>query len=149
MFMPLGRKSVGTLELREDEHGLHTVIHLDPRQSYHRDAWFSVDRGDTQGASFKFDAIRAPFDRSTKMRELIEVRLYEVSPVTFPAYEPTEAIARDLFSAIDSEITTQEPDMHHSEATEPDMHHSDAGVQQTKRNVRNASLLLAEMEARQ
>lgn len=36
--------------------------------------------------SFGFDVIRQTWDEAKKLRELLEVRLYEISPVNWPAY---------------------------------------------------------------
>jgi len=98
---PLGRKSMRTLELEEDGHGLRFDVIL-PDTSWGRDAWVSVERGDVKGASFAFDVIKQKWTQekdALDLRELQELRLWEISPVTFPAYEVTEAEARAVIQA--------------------------------------------------
>ena len=45
---------------------------------------------------FRFSVVKEEWDESgdTPVRTLVEVRLYEVGPVTFPAYEATTAGVR-------------------------------------------------------
>ena len=91
--MVLGRKKAGTLELAEDKKGLrYSVVPPDSR----RDVIESVARGDVTQSSFGFDVIkeetnRGEGDEPDKVT-LVEVRLYDVSPVTFAAYEQTEGL---------------------------------------------------------
>ena len=96
---PLGRTSNGTLRLREDSTGLWYEVDL-PATSWGQDAWESIRRGDVSQNSFQFTVVQDKwFKRETgDIRELIEVQLIEVSPVTFPAYEATDVQARNLLS---------------------------------------------------
>lgn len=91
----LGRRKAGTLELVEDEIGLQFTIYPPDTQAG-RDALESMRRGDVDQMSFGFRTIRDNWEQvDTKiLRELIEVQLYEVSPVTFPAYPQTSAFVR-------------------------------------------------------
>jgi HK97 family phage prohead protease len=93
----LGRVKAGTLELGEDERGLAVVIRP-PDTQWARDFVTSIDRGDVDQMSFAFQVVREDWQMVGGMavRELIEVRLYEVSPVTFPAYPQTEIGVRAL-----------------------------------------------------
>jgi HK97 family phage prohead protease len=93
----LGRVKAGTLELGEDERGLAVVIRP-PDTQWARDFVTSIDRGDVDQMSFAFQVVREDWQMVGGMavRELIEVRLYEVSPVTFPAYPQTEIGLRAL-----------------------------------------------------
>jgi len=89
----LGRKSAGTLSLREDAKGLAVVISL-PDTTAGRDALVSVKRRDVRGMSIAFQIIRQtwvmPEDRKElPLRIVSEIKLYEVSPVAFPAVEET------------------------------------------------------------
>lgn len=98
----LGRNRAGTLELEEDEKGLHVVIHPPDTQAG-RDALTSVARGDVTQMSFSFRAIREAWEEregKLPLRTLLEVELFEISPVTFPAYEATEISARSAAQAI-------------------------------------------------
>lgn len=93
----LGRNKAGTLELREDSHGLWGKIRINPEDTDAMNLYNRVKRGDVDQCSFGFDILK----EDTELREdgsvhwtLREVRLYEVSVVTFPAYEDTGVSAR-------------------------------------------------------
>ena len=94
----LGRNMAKTLELKEDDTGLAIKIMLPDTQSG-RDHYATVKRGDVSQMSFGFttiaDAWRWEKDK-TPERTLEEVRLWEVSPVTFPAYPDTSIAARSM-----------------------------------------------------
>lgn len=93
----LGRNKAGTLELREDSHGLWGRIKINPNDVDAMNLYERVKRGDVDQCSFGFEIIR----EDTEYREdgsvhwtIREVKLYEVSVVTFPAYEDTSVSAR-------------------------------------------------------
>jgi len=98
---PLGRRSKGSLELTSDATGLRYVIQP-PNTTWGRDAMESITRGDVQGSSFAFamgkepDVVTTEDPKSkTIVREIRSIgRLYEVSPVTIPAYEATASQVR-------------------------------------------------------
>jgi len=104
----LGRTSAGTLTLREDEVGLW--IEIDPPGTqWARDLMHSIERGDVTQMSFAFGDVtdRRTDDGETVLRELLEIRkLYDVSPVTYPAYEDTEVYLRKIASG--EELTEAE-----------------------------------------
>lgn len=99
----LARTVNGTLRLSEDDEGLLSDADMAP-VTYARDLAVLIDRGDLTQMSFAFwpaeedydeievkdqetgTVLRAPLVTITKME-----RLYDVSPVTFPAYEGTDA----------------------------------------------------------
>jgi HK97 family phage prohead protease len=87
----LGRSSKGTLRLREDEHGLAVEIDL-PDTSDGRDVEALIARGDVDGMSFGFypEVDLWDFTMDPPVRTLMDVRLFEVSPVSAPpAYDAT------------------------------------------------------------
>lgn len=88
----LGRTRSGTLRLREDEYGLWYEVDL-PDTQQARDVWTLINRGDVTQSSFAFDIVKDEWNRSDKenpLRTIREVKLYDVSPVTYPAYEGTD-----------------------------------------------------------
>jgi HK97 family phage prohead protease len=97
----LGRTKSGTLRLSTDAKGLKAEI-LPPDTHAARDLLESIRRGDIDGMSFGFQTIRDvwsenPIDaQPVLVRELLEVKLFDVSPVTFPAYPQTELAVRSL-----------------------------------------------------
>lgn len=98
----LGRKSARTLRLEEDEKGLITRI-LPPKATWARDLMESIDRGDVSQMSFGFRAVKDRWhidEKGETLRELLEVQLFDVSPVTFPAYPQTEVHVRAVMDAV-------------------------------------------------
>lgn len=101
----LGSVRSGTLRITEDTEGLSFEA-TPPDTQWARDFMQSVERGDVDQMSFRFRSIR---DRWTKdeennlIRELVEVQLIEVSPVTFPAYPQTSVDLREMGAEIDPE----------------------------------------------
>jgi HK97 family phage prohead protease len=96
----LGRVGSKTLSLREDSKGLFFEA-IPPDTTWARDMMVSLERGDVDQASFGFRAVREEWmntndDSKDTIRELIEVELFDVSPVTFPAYPQTDAQARAI-----------------------------------------------------
>lgn len=97
--MVLGRTKNGTLALAEDDHGLAFVIEP-PATQWAADALTTIRRGDVDQMSFGF-AVRPNGDSWATVdglarRELLNVRLMDISPVTFPAYPQTSAEARSI-----------------------------------------------------
>lgn len=97
----LGRVKTGTLALREDERGLWFEV-KPPATTWAGDFLESVRRGDVDQMSFGFETIRDTWEgeEGNQVRTLVEVKLYEVSPVTFPAYTQTEVSLRALEAAL-------------------------------------------------
>lgn len=94
----LGRTKSGTLKLVQDDIGLW--VEIDPPDTqWANDLILSIERGDVDQMSFAFSDVtdRRTDDGDTVIRELLEVRkLYDVSPVTYPAYEDTEVFVRKM-----------------------------------------------------
>lgn len=96
----LGRSKAGTLALKEDETGL--LIEIDPPHSA-ADYLETMRRGDVDQMSFGFQVIKDLWEEDreaeTVSRTLLEVRLFEVSVVAFPAYDATSASVRAIDQA--------------------------------------------------
>lgn len=92
---PLGRTKAGTLTLSEDANGLRFAI-IPPDTQYARDLLVSMRRGDVDQMSFGFRTIRDRWEQVGEqvVRTLLEVELFDVSPVTYPAYPTTSASVR-------------------------------------------------------
>lgn len=93
----LGRNKAGTLELKEDARGLWGKVRLNPNDSDAMNLYERVKRGDVDQCSFGFQIL----DEETEFRDdgsvhwtIREVKLFEVSICTFPAYEETSVSAR-------------------------------------------------------
>ena len=95
----LGRNKAGTLELKEDERGLYVRI-IPPDTQAARDIITSIERGDINQMSFGFMVEEEKWDTvdGVDVRELRRVRLFDVSPVTFPAYPSTDVGVRAMES---------------------------------------------------
>jgi HK97 family phage prohead protease len=93
----LGRTKSKTLRLWEDESGLRYEVDLPDTQAG-RDLRVSMDRGDIDGSSFAFRILKQSWDESgdVPLRTIEKVELYEVGPVTFPAYPEAEVGLRSL-----------------------------------------------------
>lgn len=99
----LGRIKAGTLELREDGHGLWGRIRINREDSDAMNLYQRVQRGDVDQCSFGFDIgkedvdFRADGSVHWTIKEIST--LYEVTVATFPAYEETAVSARSAQAA--------------------------------------------------
>ena len=100
----LGRTTSGTLAVSEDDTGLASIIEP-PDTQWARDAVTSIKRGDVTQMSFAFgvgqDGDRWDKQDGVWLRTILKARLYEVSPVTFPAYLQTSIAARSIEIDVD------------------------------------------------
>jgi len=102
----LGRTKSGTLVLREDDKGLFFRVNLPDTQAA-RDLHTSIGRGDMDQCSFSFKVVDGGQtwgeDKDSSgyfaTREVSNVDLFDVSAVTYPAYEDTSVSARELIPA--------------------------------------------------
>lgn len=92
----LGRNKAGTLTLKVDTRGLWGEVKINPNDQDAVNLYERVKRGDVDQCSFGFDILDEEFeDRGDSVKWTIKkVKLYEVSVVTFPAYEETSVSAR-------------------------------------------------------
>lgn len=103
--MVLGRTKSGTLRLQETDAGLEFEVDL-PDTTYARDLQECMKRGDINQCSFGFsvasggDAWETEDNGKTWLRTIRSVgRLFDVSPVTYPAYPETSCAMRSLEAA--------------------------------------------------
>lgn len=92
----LGRNKAGTLELREDSRGLWGSIKVNRDDVDAMNLYSRIRRGDVDQCSFGFEILEEEFspDGEKIHWTIKKVNLYEVSVVTFPAYEETGVTAR-------------------------------------------------------
>lgn len=97
----LGRNTSKTLRLKEDKVGLAFEIDLPDTQTA-RDLATLIERGDVTGCSFGFMTRKVEWDESGKVprRSIMDAQLFDVGPVTFPAYPETDVEARSLTESI-------------------------------------------------
>jgi HK97 family phage prohead protease len=128
----MARTSNKRLKLSEDERGLYVEAQLDPTDADAAKLITKLEAKNVTKMSFAFQTVRDDWDESTTplpSRTLREVKLYDVSPVTNPAYTGTDAQIRaearmlleargiavpsddaDEFAAALEVITTKAPD---------------------------------------
>lgn len=127
----LGRTTSGTLKLSEDDAGLMTETDPPATQTIRDLVVAPIERGDVTGMSFAFSVpkgserkviekpdgtrivetkhervtVRRDGDREIEEREILDVDLHDISPVTYPAYEGTDVAMRstpDLRAVIEA-----------------------------------------------
>lgn len=103
----LGRNQANTLSLSEDNYGLR-IENTPPNTQWANDLRESIKRGDINQMSFGFRVVKDnwgadPEDNTRQLREILEAELFDVSVVTYPAYESTVVSVRDLITNIDSQ----------------------------------------------
>ncbi|MFF1961000.1 HK97 family phage prohead protease [Streptomyces sp. NPDC058220] len=111
-YYVVSRVSAGTLLLAEDERGLPVDSALDTDLSYVSDLRANIRNKNITGMSFGFYVIKDEWSQEqveiegadpvqVDVRIIREVRLVEVSAVTFPAYTETEAELKAVARALD------------------------------------------------
>ena len=96
----LGRTKSGTLTLSKNRRGLKYDITL-PNTTIGRDVQESIKRGDLTGSSFAFKVDSEKWtsrsDGQGELREIHDVQLFDVGPVTYPAYKSTTTdVSREM-----------------------------------------------------
>lgn len=107
--LPLARTASGTMSLKEDTKGLRVDAELAPTTEG-KDLALLVERGDLSQMSFGFRVgkheIEEDEEKGIVKRTITEFSdLYDVSPVTFPAYEGTDAGMRAAIEELRSEVS--------------------------------------------
>jgi len=90
----LGRVSAGTLKLSADAIGLKYEITVG-QSSVAQDVYDFIKRREVIGSSFSFSSVQTLYsiDGELEVRTLLDVDLYDLGPVTWPAYVGTTAEA--------------------------------------------------------
>jgi len=87
--LPLARTKSGTLELESDDIGLKVRATLDPSNPTAAEVRSAMERGDVDQMSFAFRVVRDEWNKDYSERTISEVKLYDVSVVTYPANPAT------------------------------------------------------------
>lgn len=93
----LGRTTAGTLTLSIDDKGLKGTIIINEQDQDALNLYARVERGDVNQCSIGFDILaeQHTVEDGKYHWHILKIKLYEVSIVTFPAYEKTEANVRE------------------------------------------------------
>ena len=137
----LGRNKAGTLTLEEDDKGL--LIEIDPPDTqWARDLVTSIKRKDVTQMSFGFETETDEWDRSDEknvVRTLKKVRLFDVSPVTYPAYPQTKVGVRTAEEVYNDFLATE------AQESEAAGEEARKVAQESERRTRDLQLLEAEV----
>lgn len=110
----LGRTKSGTLKLSVTREGLAYEVTPADTTAY-RDTVAHLERGDVDGSSFAFMVTREEWlydqKRGVDIRDIKDVQLFDVGPVTYPAYEATTSAVRGSMLLRDQPQDIQ--DLHH------------------------------------
>jgi HK97 family phage prohead protease len=95
--MTLARTKSGTLELAEDDTGLHTIARVDTRVSAVSDMVLQMERGDLDEMSFAFMIVRGKWSPDYSEYRIDEVSLAkgDVSVVNYGANPATSVALRE------------------------------------------------------
>lgn len=104
----VGSMPLGTItKAREDDVGLYIEARL-------HDNWLiepvrdAVSSGSVDGMSFRFQMVKETWDEQGKnkppLRTLTELKVPELGPVVFPAYEQTDVAVRSLFNQLPDDL---------------------------------------------
>ena len=107
--VPLARTKSGTLTLSEDEVGLRIEAELDETNPDAAKVISALRRGDLSQMSFAFQTVKDAWSQDRQVRELKEVRLFDVSVVTYPAYEQTVAELRSANNTVTDTVIAVSP----------------------------------------
>lgn len=117
----LGRTKSGTLSLNDQADGLHFECKCDQNSRVAQDVLSMIERGDVDGCSFSFDVGEDNWttqydDAGRPARYLREItrfaNVYDVGPVTFPAYTDTSVKTRALWpEGVPAEIRSHVPEL--------------------------------------
>lgn len=119
----LGRTSAGTMTLKVDKRGLRYEI--EPGDTtVAKDVMSHLKRKDVTGSSFSFRVVKEAWikrEDGTEIREIHDVDLYDVGPVTFPAYPGSDSSVRtedvEVAKRSLSEFREREKQQHELKAT--------------------------------
>lgn len=83
--LPLARSRSGSMQLESDDIGLRVRATLDPANPAAAEVISGMNRGDIDQMSFAFKVVRDQWSADYSQRTISEVKLFDVSVVTYPA----------------------------------------------------------------
>ena len=92
--IPLARTKSGTMTLESDDIGLRVTAELDPMNPLSASLRSAMERGDMDQMSFAFRVLRDEWNSDYSERKIYELKLFDVSMVTYPANPATVAKVR-------------------------------------------------------
>lgn len=121
--LTMARTSNGTLTLREDEVGLHSIANLDARRSDVNDLMRAIERGDIDQMSFGFRILNQEWNDDFDQRNIREVSLDrgDVSAVNYGANPNTVIGARAYPHARDAQLAKMAAALDEGEPLTPEM----------------------------
>lgn len=102
--VPLARTKSGTLDLEEDDRGLRVSAELDGSSPLVQTVRSAMERGDLDEMSFAFQATRQEWNEDYTIRTIREVKLFDVSVVTYPANPATSVKMRSRWQEIEGRL---------------------------------------------
>ena len=90
--VPLARTKSGTMTLEADDVGLLVDATLDRSSPIVQSLRSAMERGDMDQMSFAFEVVKQEWSPDYTQRRINEVKLYDVSVVTYPANDQTMAL---------------------------------------------------------
>lgn len=114
------KEGKGTLKLEVDAIGLK-YSYDSPQRSYANDLLDAIDQGDVSQSSFAFKIKEQKWTEGDPLNGILDKRtilkfekIYDVSPVTYPAYVDTEVASRSL-TAFKEENKPEQRSVNHKE----------------------------------
>ena len=103
------RANPATLFLAEEDAGLRYDVEIDTRNVQSMNWYWMIERGDVYQSSFGFEVIpgKEIWEQTPEggwVRRIKEVRLWDVSPVTFPAYLDTEVEVDSFLRSLATQV---------------------------------------------
>lgn len=98
---PLARQSNGSLTIEERSDGVTAAAILVPEIDFHQRTLQLAKANLIRGTSFGFEAIHDDWEYDkdgNAVRHLEEIRVFEFSPVVFPAYQESDVDARSALA---------------------------------------------------
>lgn len=96
---PAAKTKNNTLELIKADDGLYIRADLS-KNATGRELHEDITNGFYDKMSFAFTVLEDVYDKTSRTRKILKIdRLYDVSAVTFPAYEATSISARSFYEA--------------------------------------------------